>query len=968
MLRLVLRKMINNKWLILSLLIGSILAIAVVSSIPVYSNGMLQRMLVKEFEGLQETTNEHPATYEFISSWASLNKLEDRINLFEFYNEKIKNDMSEKIPMGMISSYTAISTSNLLSIDIRSWNYYLEEVASKKMFMTTHLSRVNIYGFEGLENNVDIISGKMYDTVPIERINEDTGKKETVYEVVVSAETMRRNNYVLNGEYVIITTKNDVKYINIFKVVGIAKLKDEFSSFYSFDNYGIYLDSTLFYNDFIKTQKYSFDNAKWYFAYDYYQLSLNDTQNIINQYKENSSWIINNYGYVKHKMDFATLLQNYVQRAKRLSGLLILLVIPVILMISFYISMIAQLIMKQEKNEIAMLESRGASRFQIFKIYLYESIIIGVVAYILGIILAVFLCQLLGASNGFMEFVNRSKMDISINMEALIYGFVCAIFFIIMMLGPSIKASKFTIVEFKQGKDIFGAKPFWQKIYLDVILLAISIWALNNYNTFKDSVGLSDDGQVDYLIFFAVTFFILGLSLVLMRIYPLIINGIFKSTKKLMSPSMYAAFTYVGRGSSMRQYIMIFLILALGVGIFNANSARTINENLVNVVQHQNATDISINLSNYIIDDETGELVEEVGAEVIANNIKKYEKIKSSELISTATRVSKYNAMVKKYNSYGGKNLSSKLIGITPEEYGQVVWSRDDLLDVHINYYLNLLANNPDGVIISTFAAEKLGLEPGDFISIEIPEIDNIIEAPILITVDNWPGYNPYIGYNYNSNRTVIEDDETYGFIIMHYDLLVANAGDIDYSIWIKKEKGILDSEINQFLSDNNISISVGQYADFKIAEQKKDPMVLGMNGMLTLDFIVTMIVTGAGFIIFWILSIRQRILQFGIFRAMGMRKKELIAIIFWEQLLISAVAIVLGIIIGGVASDIFVPLFEMISAKSDRLLAFRVFSFKEDYIRIYAIVSIMLVIGISSISKFITHIKMDQAVKLGED
>ena len=968
MLRLVLRKIVNNKWLVICLLIGCILAVAVVSSIPIYSNGMLQRMLVKDFEKTQEQLEEHPATYEFTGSWTNLNVLQDRINLFEFYNSKIQNEMSVNIPMSILSSYTLIGTSNLLSIDVRSWQFYLEEVEAKKMFMTTKMAKVNIYGMLGLEEKVDILSGRMYSSQPIEIINEETSEIEYMYEVVVSPDVMKRNNYVLNGEYTIIRAKNDIEYIDKFKVVGIVNLLDDQSSYYTLDSYGIYLDSDLFYNDFIKTEDYSLDVTKWYFAYNYYELSLNETQNIITQYKDNGTWITNNHGYIKHKMGFATVLQEYMDRASRLSGLLVLLVIPVILMISFYVSMIAQLIMKQEKNEIAMLESRGASRLQIFKIYLFESIIIGVVAYILGLVLALFLCQLLGASNGFMEFVNRAQMDIRISFEALLYGFICSIFFILMMLGPSIKASKFTIVEFKQGKDILGKKPFWQRLYLDVILLAISLWALNNYNTFKESIGLSNEGQVDYLIFFAVTFFILGFSLVLMRIYPLIINGIFVSTKKFMSPSMYAAFTYVGRGSSMRQFIMIFLILALGVGIFNANSARTINENLVNIVQHKNSTDISIRLSNYVFDEETSEFVEEEGPEVISKNIRKFEKIKSSELVEMATRVSNYNSLVKKYNTYGGKTLSSKLIGITPEEYGQVTWSRDDILDVHINYYLNLLASNPDGVIVSSYTANELGLEPGDFISVEIPNIDNTIEAPILITVDNWPGYDPYKGYDYSSNRTVIEDEESFGFVIMHYDLLLSNAGDIDYKIWISKKDGVLDSEINTFLADNDIAISLGVYSDFEVAEQKKDPMVLGMNGMLTLDFIVTMIVCGAGFIIFWILSIRQRILQFGIFRAMGMRKKELIAIIFWEQLLISAVAIILGIIIGGIASDVFVPLFEMISARSDRLLAFRVFSFKEDYIRIYAIVAIMLVIGISIISRFITHIKMDQAVKLGED
>ena len=61
----------------------------------------------------------------------------------------------------------------------------------------------------------------------------------------------------------------------------------------------------------------------------------------------------------------------------------------------------------------------------------------------------------------------------------------------------------------------------------------------------------------------------------------------------------------------------------------------------------------------------------------------------------------------------------------------------------------------------------------------------------------------------------------------------------------------------------------------------------------------------------FWIISVRQRVLQFGIFRAMGMNKNELYRMIFYEQLMISFVSIIAGILIGGVASQMFVPLFE---------------------------------------------------------
>ena len=72
------------------------------------------------------------------------------------------------------------------------------------------------------------------------------------------------------------------------------------------------------------------------------------------------------------------------------------------------------------------------------------------------------------------------------------------------------------------------------------------------------------------------------------------------------------------------------------------------------------------------------------------------------------------------------------------------------------------------------------------------------------------------------------------------------------------------------------------------------------MNGALTMSFVIIMIMTIIGFLIYWILSIRSRQLQFGILRAMGVTFREIIGIIGYEQILVSGVSIAMAFIIGG--------------------------------------------------------------------
>src|SRR4051794_35048048 len=54
------RKMLQNKWLVASLFIGLLVSNALVSTMPIYSEAVLSRMLVKDLETLQTTRNVYP--------------------------------------------------------------------------------------------------------------------------------------------------------------------------------------------------------------------------------------------------------------------------------------------------------------------------------------------------------------------------------------------------------------------------------------------------------------------------------------------------------------------------------------------------------------------------------------------------------------------------------------------------------------------------------------------------------------------------------------------------------------------------------------------------------------------------------------------------------------------------------------------------------------------------------------------
>ena len=175
-------------------------------------------------------------------------------------------------------------------------------------------------------------------------------------------------------------------------------------------------------------------------------------------------------------------------------------------------------------------------------------------------------------------------------------------------------------------------------------------------------------------------------------------------------------------------------------------------------------------------------------------------------------------------------------------------------------------------------------------------------------------------------------------------------------------------ADFYQSVVDADIVATRLDVASQLVTASKTDATLQGVNGALTLGFITIMAMCFIGFLIYWILSIKGRTLQFGILRAMGMSFREIIAMIIYEQILVSGVSIFLSIIIGGIASDLFVPLFHVLYNVTDKVPPFVVASSRADYIKLYCIVLVMLIVGFIVIARLIKQININKALKLGED
>jgi putative ABC transport system permease protein len=229
------------------------------------------------------------------------------------------------------------------------------------------------------------------------------------------------------------------------------------------------------------------------------------------------------------------------------------------------------------------------------------------------------------------------------------------------------------------------------------------------------------------------------------------------------------------------------------------------------------------------------------------------------------------------------------------------------------------------------------------------------VDFTIAGFIKYWPTVNPTAA----NEESVIVANLTY----LQQNRLIK-----PYEVWIKKIPGYSDKKLYEDIKKANLNIAKIRDADQEVINMKNEPELQGSNGALSMGFIATMVITAIGFLIYWIMSIKNRTLQFGILRAMGLSSKKVIEMIICEQLLVSGVAIGAGTLIGQLNCFIFVPMLQTTMKKSEMVLPFKIVAMASDYIKLYSIIFIVLIISFIILAKFVKRMKINQAIKLGED
>lgn len=980
----VINKLKNRKWLNLCLLMGVALFIALFVCHPMFEKGAGNQILDRLFTDHATQQNEFPAqmsregTYA-VADYSDSQSVLDKLSGYE-------KKWTEYVDIDKVSSQQLITLSGgRADTEFGGINNY---------FTIGYLPELSEYA-EVVKSEADKKLTDINDEQNLDKTQADKENTSTdtgIFECSISEKTMDHYGLVAGEKIYLHVPDGSGKKEIPFVISQICREKDINDPYWAktLSDMGdvIFVSQDVFDE---MMQYYSEDNISYsdFLMLDYRQINTENASlydGYMEQFKDADKLYNDN---------IRDILDGFFTQQKTIKLMLWALELPCLVLLILFIRMISAQILSLEENDILVLRSRGATKLQVFILYLQQSGIIAFAGCVLGIVLGYIMCRAAASTDGFLRFTAKDIGTYKFVWQMLVYAVAAAVIMVLFITVPVWKKSKDAISE-RSRERISKKKPLWEKCFIDVILLALSAYLLYNYNKQKSTLAISvlENRSIDPVMILDNSLFIFAAALLCVRLTGLIILLVDRLFKKHFSPAMYASFLQLKRTRYNQGFLAVFLIMTVAGGIFDANMARTMNSNMEQRIVYNVGCDAIYN--------EDFRLRIQKNKDGSVNwmydepDFGKYESLKNEGIYDGVTRVLEDERV--DISAGSGSVSDAYLMAINTKEFGETAKlqsdQNDDINDAHWFNYLNELAKEPDGVIISSNLAKDLGLKVGDSLNYSryVPEAvdeDQIYASEnvkVCAIVKGFPGYERYT-YETDADKNVTEQEKY--LIVANYATVVEKFGMTPYSVWMNLSKGKTVDDIVGYLGGENSENSdstADNLTDTKsekvqseiyrnitsaqqlIDENKNSATVQITNGMFTLSFILSLIVCSVGFLLYWVMTLKQRELQFGIYRAMGMRMREVKAMLLNEQIFLSFLPLLAGAGIGITATAMFVRLISIIYLPQKHNIGVNVYIYPSDMLELTGVLFVAVAVCYVVISRLLKSMKIAQALRLGED
>jgi len=658
-------------------------------------------------------------------------------------------------------------------------------------------------------------------------------------------------------------------------------------------------------------------------------------------------------------------LNNYRVSTRLLNVLLYAFSIPIVGLLLAFIGLVVSLAVNRQRNEIAVLRSRGATGLQILGIAALEAFLLGALALAAGIPVSEGISRIIGATRSFLNFSVVSDLRVNMTFSTLRFGLAALIVTLIAQVVPSLGAARYTIVSYKQEQSRNIKAPWWQRAWLDVLLLipaGYGTYLLQQQGTIAVvGEGGSGNPYENPLLFLVPALGAFALTLFILRLLPVVMKVIAWLAGRTNSVGFLLATRYLARDPGFYTTPLVLLILTLSLSAFTASLAQTLDNHLYDQSYYRTGADVrlvELGRSDLPIEGSgTAGGSESTNAASTAAEGPSWvflpvsEHLRVPEIVGAA-RVGDFGASVQAQGSW----QESMFIGIDRIDFPKAAYWRRDFAPASLGALMNALAVAPDGLLMHRQFMQDNAIRVGDSIQVRVSTYGQRADMTMKVA-----GEFDYFPTWYESDPPLMVGNLDY--------LFEQVGGEMPYDVWVRTVPDVA-IDFNKMIVDLqalDFSILDWQASTMRIATEQEKPERQGLFGVLSVGFLAAALLTVLGFLLYALFSFRRRFIELGTLRAMGLSSVQMTTFLAWELAFLIILGLLAGTFLGSLISEVFIPYLQVGADIQSKTPPFQVQIAWPAIMRIYALFGSLFVVALGVLAGLLLRMKIFQAIKLGE-
>ncbi len=278
----------------------------------------------------------------------------------------------------------------------------------------------------------------------------------------------------------------------------------------------------------------------------------------------------------------------------KLPMFVVLVLIAIVIL--YYVTTLSSLVVEERRTEISLLRSRGATPTQILAVFVLEGLTIAGVATLLGPLIAATATSLLGYTPAFSDLTGGGRLGVDVSRGAYMMSALGGLLSFAALIVPAFQASRIGVTQQRQEAARPRSVPAFQRYYFDVGLLVVGIFLFRQLSEQGSVVAtrLLGDVAVDQLLLAVPGLLLVASAMVLLRLFPLVLNVVSKLLSGLLPVGMMMGTWQMARNPTHYARLSLLLILTAGLGIFAASFGATLDRSFEERVLYSTGSDVRV--------------------------------------------------------------------------------------------------------------------------------------------------------------------------------------------------------------------------------------------------------------------------------------------------------------------------------------------------------------------------------------